>query len=167
MRLLRALLFNAAFFLWTLLIGLIGLPVLLTSRRTAMRFGTLWSAVSLRLLAWTVGLTHEMRGAENLPKGGAIIALKHQSAWDTLMLPVLFPDPAVVIKRELARLPIYGWYVTRAGAIPVDRARGAAALRHMIAAAEAAARQGRKIAIYPEGTRTAVGERRPYHPGSA
>ncbi|MBV8652401.1 MAG: 1-acyl-sn-glycerol-3-phosphate acyltransferase [Alphaproteobacteria bacterium] len=167
MTLLRVVLFNAGFFLWTLLFGLIGLPLLLAPRRTVMRFGTVWSAATLRLLAWTVGLTHEVRGAENLPKGAAIIAMKHQSAWDTLALPVIFDDPAAVIKRELGWLPIYGWYVRRAGAIPVDRSGGASALKRMIAKARAAAAEGRLIAIFPEGTRTAVGARAPYHPGVA
>jgi 1-acyl-sn-glycerol-3-phosphate acyltransferase len=167
MRLLRVVLFNVGFVLWTILFGLIGLPLLLAPRRTVMRFGTTWSSVTLRLLAWTVGLTHEIRGAENLPKGAAIIAMKHQSAWDTLALPVIFDDPAAVIKRELAWLPIYGWYVRRAGAIPVDRGGGASALKRMIASARVAAADGRLIAIFPEGTRTAVGARQPYHPGVA
>jgi 1-acyl-sn-glycerol-3-phosphate acyltransferase len=167
MRLPRVILFNFGFVLWTIFFGLVGLPVLLAPRRVVMHFGTIWSSGTLRLLAWTVGLTHEIRGAENLPKGAAIIAMKHQSAWDTLALPVIFDDPAAIIKRELAWLPIYGWYVRRAGAIPVDRGGGASALKRMIARAAAAAAEGRLIAIFPEGTRTAVGARQPYHPGVA
>ena len=163
----RALLFNLAFFLWTAVIGIYGLPVLLAPRRVVMRFGTMWSSVTLRLLAWTVGLSHEVRGRENLPKGPAIIAMKHQSAWDTLAMPVIFEDVAVVIKRELLFVPLYGWYSKRAGSIAVDRSGGAAALKRMLASAKAAADAGRLIAIFPEGTRTAVGERRPYHPGVA
>jgi len=163
----RALLFNLAFFLWTAVIGIYGLPVLLAPRRVVMRFGTMWSSVTLRLLAWTVGLSHEVRGRENLPKGPAIIAMKHQSAWDTLAMPVIFEDVAVVIKRELLFVPLYGWYSKRAGSIAVDRSGGAAALKRMLASAKAAADDGRLIAIFPEGTRTAVGERRPYHPGVA
>ena len=163
----RALLFNLAFFLWTAVIGIYGLPVLLAPRRVVMRFGTMWSSVTLRLLAWTVGLRHEVRGRENLPEGPAIIAMKHQSAWDTLAMPVIFEDVAVVIKRELLFVPLYGWYSKRAGSIAVDRSGGAAALKRMLASAKAAADDGRLIAIFPEGTRTAVGERRPYHPGVA
>jgi 1-acyl-sn-glycerol-3-phosphate acyltransferase len=164
---LRAILFNLAFYLWTGIMGIAGLPVLLAPRRAVMRFGRLWSAVTLDLLKATVGLTHELRGLENLPPGGGIIAMKHQSAWDTLVLPVLFGDVAVVIKKELTLLPFYGWYVLRAGSIPVDRKGGAAALKRMVALAGAAAAEGRLVAIFPEGTRTAVDERRPYHPGVA
>lgn len=167
MTLLRALLFNIGFYLWTGFIGLYGLPLLLAPRHVVMGFGRMWSAGVLRILAWTVGLTHEVRGAENLPPGPAIIAMKHQSAWDTLALPVIFGDPAVVIKRELLWVPLYGWYVRRAGAIPVDRGGGAGALKRMLASARDAIEQGRRIAIFPEGTRTAVGAKQPYHPGVA
>ncbi len=167
MTLLRAILFNLAFYLWTGFMGIVGLPVLMAPRRIVMRFGRLWSAVTLKLLEATVGLTHELRGVENLPPGGGIIAMKHQSAWETLVLPVLFDDIAPVIKKELTLLPFYGWYVLRAGSIPVDRKGGAAALKQMVALAGAAAAAGRLIAIFPEGTRTAVDERRPYHPGVA
>jgi 1-acyl-sn-glycerol-3-phosphate acyltransferase len=164
---LRALLFNVGFYLWTLVIGLYGTPLLLGPRRYVMEFGRLWAAGSLGLLAWTVGLRHEIRGVENMPPGAAIIAMKHQSSWDTIILPVLFEHPAIVIKHELAWLPIYGWYAVRAGGIPVDRGAGASALKHMLARARKAVASGRPIAIFPEGTRTAVGVRRPYHPGVA
>jgi 1-acyl-sn-glycerol-3-phosphate acyltransferase len=163
----RALLFNLAFYLWTAVIGLCALPLLLAPRRVVMRFGTMWSAVTLRLLGWIVGLTHEVRGRENLPDGACIIAMKHQSAWDTLAMPVIFGDVATVIKRELLFLPLYGWYASRAGSIAVDRSGGAAALKRMLASAKRTVEAGRPIAIFPEGTRTAVGERRPYHPGVA
>jgi 1-acyl-sn-glycerol-3-phosphate acyltransferase len=163
----RALLFNVGFYLWTLLIGLYGVPLLLGPRRYVMEFGRLWAAGSLGLLAWTVGLRHEIRGVENMPPGAAIIAMKHQSSWDTIILPIIFEHPAIVIKHELAWLPIYGWYAVRAGGIPVDRGAGASALKRMLARARKAVASGRPIAIFPEGTRTAVGARRPYHPGVA
>ncbi len=167
MILLRAALFNAGFYLWTALLGICALPLLLAPRRINMRFGTMWSRGTLRILAWTVGLTHELRGAEHLPPGPVIIAMKHQSAWDTFALPVLFHDPAVVIKQELAWVPLYGWYAVRAGAVPIDRSGGAGALKRMLARARAAVAEGRPIAIFPEGTRTAVGQHKPYHPGVA
>ncbi len=139
---LRSLLFNVGFYLWTLVIGLYGAPLLLGPARIVMEFGRLWAAGTLGLLAWTVGLRHEIRGIENLPHGPAIIA-------------------------QLAWLPIYGWYAVRAGGIPVDRGAGASALKRMLMRAKRAAASGRPIAIFPEGTRTAVGARLPYHPGVA
>jgi 1-acyl-sn-glycerol-3-phosphate acyltransferase len=164
---LRALLFNLGFYLWTLALGILALPVLLGPRQWSMALGRFWAAGTMRILRWTVGLSWELRGAEHLPPGAAIVAMKHQSAWETIALPLIFGDPAVVLKRELLRVPFYGWYAGRASAIPVDRGAGAAALRRMVAAAAAPARDGRPIVIFPEGTRTAVGQRRPYHPGVA
>ena len=164
---LRAALFNAAFFIGTALIGVAGLPVLLLPWRASMWFGRLWSRTMLALLRAIVGLDGEVRGREHLPPGPCLVAMKHQSAWDTLMLPVLFGDPAVVIKRELQLVPLYGWYATRAGSIFVDRKGGAAAMRRMLKAARRAVAAGRKIVIFPQGSRTAPGERSPYQPGVA
>jgi 1-acyl-sn-glycerol-3-phosphate acyltransferase len=163
----RAALFNLGFYLWTLVLGILALPLLLAPWRPIMRLGRVWSAGTLRWLDRTVGLGHELRGAEHVPHGAAIVAMKHQSAWDTLVLPLLMPDAAVVIKRELAWIPLYGWYAARAGAIPIDRGAGATALRRIVARAREAAALGRPIVIFPEGTRTAVGEKKPYQPGVA
>jgi 1-acyl-sn-glycerol-3-phosphate acyltransferase len=165
--LLRSLLFQAAFYGWTALMGVLGLPLLLGPWRWMMRFGSFWSKGALALLGWTAGLHHEVRGRERLPAGPVILAMKHQSAWDTLAVPVIFRDPVIVIKRELGWIPVYGWFARKAGMIPIDRTGGAQALKRMVAAAERAAAEGRPILIFPEGTRTAVGERRPYHPGVA
>ena len=164
---LRSALYQIVFFAWTGLLGILGLPVLLGTRRMAMRFGTFWSAGTLAILKCCAGLSYELRGLENLPASPAIIAMKHQSAWDTFAAPVLFEDAAPVIKRELIWLPFYGWYVVKAGSITVDRGAGGRALKRMLGRAAVVKDQGRKIIIFPEGTRTAVGETRPYLPGVA
>lgn len=163
----RALVFNTTFFAWTALIGAIGVPVLFAPRAAAMRFGRFWSRSVLVLLRWIVGLDYQMRGLDRIPPGGCIVAMKHQSAWDTLILPVALGDPAIVLKRELLLIPFYGWYAARAGAIAIDRKAGASALRRMVAQACAIARQGRPIVIFPEGTRVAPGARLAYQPGVA
>ena len=163
----RALAFNLAFFAWTAVLGTAGLPFLLTPRAVTMRFSRFWAASVLVLLRLIVGLSHEVRGLDRLPPGGCIIAMKHQSAWDALILPVVLGDPAVVVKRELLLLPFYGWYALRAGSIAIDRKAGAGALRRMLARARPVAAAGRPIVIFPEGTRVAPGERKPYQPGAA
>ena len=167
---LRALIFNLAFWLDTAIMGVLGLPFLLTPRRTAMRFGRFWAQTVLALLKLIVGLDGEIRGRGNIPPGGCLIAMKHQSAWDTLIVPPLLGDPAVVIKRELRWVPFYGWYAARAGSIFIDREGGAGALRRMVAAAKRAIAAGRPVVIYPQGTRTAPGQpadEAPYQPGVA
>lgn len=163
---LRAFAFNIAWIAATIAIGVLGLPLLLAPRRVVMAFGRFWAQAVLALLAGIVGLRGEVRGRANLPEGAYIVAMKHQSMWDTLMLPVVFRDPAVVIKRELLLVPFYGWYAARAGSIFIDRKGGAGALRRMLAAAKKAAAEGRPIVIFPQGTRTAPGEAGvPYQPG--
>jgi len=164
---LRSLLFNLLFALWTAFIFIVSLPTLVMPLAAAWWMGGLWVRGALLLLRATVGLGHRVRGAEHRVAGPAIYAAKHQSAWDTLVFPLLLDKPAYVLKQELIRVPLFGSYLRQCGMIPVDRQGGGAALKRMLKAARAAVAQGRSILIYPEGTRTPPGERRPYHPGVA
>ncbi len=164
---LRALVFNIAFFAVTALLGVAGLPLLLMPQRWVMHFGRFWARCVLALLKAIIGLDGEIRGLEHVPSGPCIIAMKHQSAWDTLILPVILDDFAVVVKRELLCVPFYGWYAARAGSIAIDRRGGAGALRRMVAAARRETAAGRRVVIFPQGTRTAPGHRLPYQPGVA
>jgi 1-acyl-sn-glycerol-3-phosphate acyltransferase len=161
----RSLLFQALFYLASAVLSILFLPLLALPWHWMMRAGTIWSALTLKLLEWCCGVTWELRGREHLPQGPAVVAMKHQSAWDTLAVPVIFPSPAIVIKRELLWVPFYGWFAKKAGMIAIDRKAGANALRRMMAQAERAAAAGRKIIIFPEGTRTAVGSLPAYQPG--
>ena len=79
----------------------------------------------------------------------------------------LFGDVAIVLKRELLWIPCYGWYARKAGMVPIDRGAGATALKAMVRRAREVVAEHRPIVIFPEGTRTAVGAKRPYHPGVA
>ena len=107
----------------------------------------------------------EVRGLEKLPKGAALIASKHQSAWDTFGLIPLLHDPAMIMKAELFRLPFYGWFSRKFGMIGVKREAGGAALRAMLREARDRAASGRHIVIFPEGTRQAPGSPPDYKPG--
>jgi 1-acyl-sn-glycerol-3-phosphate acyltransferase len=162
---LRAAIFQIAFYLWTAVMAPIGLPLLVAPPLWMMRYGTFWSVGVLWLLRSCVGLDHEIRGTEYMPPGPVLIAMKHQSAWDTFAATVIFRHPAMVIKRELGWIPFYGWYALKAGMIPVDRAGGASALKRMVAASKRALAQRRPILIFPEGTRSAVGASVSYQPG--
>ena len=164
---LRSLAFNLLFFGWTAILLVVGLPVLLLRHRHVLAYGRFWARTTLALLAGLVGLRHRVTGADNLPTGPLIVAVKHQSSWETLACMLLFREPAYVLKRELLRIPIFGWYLLAAGMIAIDRVGGGGALRTMLRRAAAAAAEGRTIVIYPEGTRTAPGERRPYQSGVA
>jgi 1-acyl-sn-glycerol-3-phosphate acyltransferase len=164
---LRSLLFQILFYLWTAICAITGLPLLLAPRLWVMRFGTGWSRVTLFLLRISAGLDYEVRGREHLPAGPALIAMKHQSAWDTFAVPVLFRFPVMVIKRELGWVPFYGWAALKSGMIPIDRRGGGRALLGMVDACKRAIARGRPIVIFPEGTRSPVGTRVPYQAGVA
>lgn len=175
MVLLRAIVFNLLSWLIFAVLGVLYLPLLLipgrTGERVMMAAGTWWSRLMLGLADAVVGLDYAVRGQENIPNGPALFAIKHQSAWDTLAVASLLPQPVVVLKRELFWVPFYGWYAKRAGMIAIDRGAGAAALRRMLRAAQAAIAKGRPLVIFPQGTRTLPasqgGAPKPYQPGVA
>ena len=167
MTLVRSFFFDLTFCLWTVLVCVLSLPALLVSQRATVWISELWAIVSLLLLRLIVGLSYEVRGRHNLPKGAVIVALKHQSAWDAIALWVLLKNPVIVVKQSLAKIPLFGWYVRRGKAIVIDRNSGAKALKLMVAAARAAVGEGRPIAIFPEGTRTQVDAHQPYRSGVA
>ena len=162
---LRSLVFNILFFAWTILVVVLGVPALLVGRPGVYMLGRLWARGTFSLLSVLVGLRHRILGRERLPREPVIAAVKHQSSWDTMACALIFKEPAYVLKRELTWIPLFGWYLLRGGMIAVDRGAGAAALRRLLRQASQAVRDGRSILIYPEGTRTAPGTRRRYHPG--
>jgi 1-acyl-sn-glycerol-3-phosphate acyltransferase len=163
----RSLLFNVAFYLWTSVMFLLSLPALLLPVGAVWGLGRVWVCGTVLLLRIFVGLTHEVRGVAHRLPGAALYAVKHQSAWDTLIFALLLDRPAIVLKQELLNLPLFGWYMRKCRMIPVDRKGRAAALKRMAADARDRASAGRPILIFPEGTRVAPGHRRPYQPGAA
>jgi len=110
-------------------------------------------------------LHYQVVGEEKVPDGAFIVAAKHQSAWETLKLELLFDDPAIVLKHELLRIPLWGWFAAKAQLIPIVRGAKGAAIASLIKGAKAAAVQGRPIVIFPQGTRLAPGAYRPYRSG--
>ncbi|WP_142848991.1 1-acyl-sn-glycerol-3-phosphate acyltransferase [Telmatospirillum sp. J64-1] len=164
---LRSIAFSIAFYLWTVPLAFLYLPLLLAPRRWMVEAARFWIRGVLALLAVTAGVRHEVRGRENLPKGGCLIVAKHQSMWETLVFHTLLDDPAYILKKELTAIPFFGWYLKKTGMIAIDRKAGAKALRSMLDGAREAVAEGRQVIIFPEGTRTAPGETKPYHSGVA
>lgn len=164
---LRSLAFNVLFFVSQVLLLVICLPALVLPDPAMVWAQRLWARTILVLLAVVCGLRHEIRGRERLLATPCIIASKHESAWDTVIFLLLLRRPGYVVKRELLRVPLFGWYLQRGGSIAIDRKGGASALRRMIASARRTIAEGRHIVIFPEGTRVAPGQRLPYHPGVA
>jgi 1-acyl-sn-glycerol-3-phosphate acyltransferase len=157
MLVLRSLLFNVAFYAHLILCLVLYLPLLVLPRAWALEAVRSWARVSLWLLRVIAGTSVEFRGRENIPQGGYLVASKHQSAWETFALLLLFPNPAFVLKRELALIPLFGWLAMKAGMISVDRKGGAAAFAAMAERAGVEIARGRQIIIFPEGTRRPPG----------
>lgn len=164
----RSLLYTLVFYLWSALLALGGLPLLwLAPRPWVMGYMRSWARVVTWLLAAICGVRVEIRGREHLPPGPALIAAKHQCMFDTIAPLRAFSDPAYVMKHELLRIPVYGWYCARTGMIVVDRDANATALRRLMADARDRLRQGRQVVIFPEGHRMAPGAAADYKPGVA
>ena len=130
-----------------------------------------WFAVRwFRVVIWgsrvIVGIEVRVSGMENLPQGEitpAILLAKHQSTLETLLLPTLMPHPlAFVFKRELLRIPFFGWSMARLDMIHIDRESRAASLRHVVARGKVLLAQGTWIILFPEGTRMPRGEKGTY-----
>lgn len=158
--------------LMALSVVLFGLPLAFVGRlfpySWMARTGCLWGHTVLWLLKVTCGLSYRVVGADNLQFGPAIVLSKHQSAWETIALRAILPPPQTwVLKRELMRVPIFGWAVGVFDPVAIDRSAGRAAVRQLLDQGMEAIKKGRWIVIFPEGTRVAPGERKPYGGGGA
>ena len=124
-----------------------------------------------RMMVWLVkvvcGIRYEVRGLENLPKESCIVLCKHQSAWETLALQVIFPPQAWVLKRELLRIPFFGWALALTSPIAIDRSDGKGAMRQLLKQGKERLAQGFYVVIFPEGTRVPYGQRGKYKIGGA
>ncbi|MDP6377719.1 MAG: lysophospholipid acyltransferase family protein [Pseudomonadales bacterium] len=167
MLLLRALLFYVGLGSSTLLFGpamLLFYPIPFRTRYYAV---TRWTAFNLWWLRATCGLGHSVEGRENIPAGPVVVLCKHQSAFETLALQLLFVPQAWVLKRELLWIPIYGWGLAVMQPIAIDRGSAVKSFRQIVAQGSQRLRDGVSVVVFPEGTRTAPGERGKYLPGGA
>ncbi len=163
MLLVRSLVFDAAMYGMMALMGLIAAPYAAVSRRGARRVMKLYCRAVFALLHAICGLRVEIRGA--VPRGPVLVAAKHQSFLDVMMLMHALPEPRFVMKAELARVPVLGFYARRIGCVAVARGGRGAAVRRMVKAFEGG-EVGGQIVIYPQGTRAPPGARLPYKIGA-
>lgn len=164
---LRSLLFNILFLgLWTPFVCIFFFPALI-SFRASMMVGSIWAHGTLWLLKLCCNITHEFIGIENIPNQACIFASKHQSAWDTIVFFLVTPSPAYVLKQELCKIPVLGFFLRRMKMIAVKRSDGSKALKLLATQAAKRLQEGRSLVIFPEGTRTALNESPKLHPGIA
>lgn len=167
----RSLLFNVAFLGVTLVMCVVYIPFLLLPRKFFTGMVRLWIYVVTFLEYTLLDLTYEVRGQEHLPKDGPfIVAAKHQSPYETIKLRILLSDPAIILKKELLSIPLWGWYLAKSGVIAIDRGTPERALKSIERGGVEMAQAGRPIVIFVQGTRVRPEETpsdKPYKSGIA
>ena len=150
----RSTLFNLCFYCATLLGCLACLPGFILPRKSFMGIVHGYLHVVHFLEVVVLGLRYRVEGAEHLPQEGSyILAAKHQSAYETLKLHLLFKDPAIILKKELLSIPLWGTYLGKSGPIAIDRSSPDSAISSINEGAERTKHEGRPIVIFPQGTR--------------
>ena len=171
MNVIRSALFNILFFAGIIFWSFALLWALFLPEKTCAKVVSLTYCKYQSLIEkYVLGLTLKIKGWENLPQDTPyIIAAKHQSAFETLKLPYIkrLGYPAIILKKELARIPVFGWYFPGMGHIAIDRGSGTEALNSIVRGCRRVLESGRPVIIFPQGTRVAVGARKPYKVGIA
>jgi 1-acyl-sn-glycerol-3-phosphate acyltransferase len=157
MILLRSILFNVAFFGISLVMTLLATAMRVVAPGRVLDVAMLWGRCLVVAARIVCGIRLDVRGLEHIPRGAALIASRHQSAFDTFVWLTLLPRCCYVFKQELRRIPLFGPLIGAAGMIAVDRAGGGAAIRALLLEADRAVGEGRQIVIFPEGTRKEPG----------
>lgn len=134
---------------------------------TRYRIITTWSSSVIWLAKVICGVRYRVLGRENIPPTPSVVLSKHQSAWETMAFQVIFPPQAYVLKRELLRVPFFGWGLAMLPNIAIDRASGREALEQVTEIGKQRLQQGFWVIIYPEGTRVPVGEKKRFKQGGA
>ena len=164
----RSYLFAIFFYGITLVLFVVMLPTMLMTRKGSLCFPIFWTKMVTVMLRLFCGIKVRVEGLENLPKkNGYIVASKHQSALETAVFHRLIPNTFYVLKRELMWLPLAGFYFIKTGCIPIDRKGGATTMRKMLTGVKARLADEMNLVIFPEGTRTPPGQKKPYSPGIA
>jgi 1-acyl-sn-glycerol-3-phosphate acyltransferase len=163
--LLRNIIFVLVFYPVSAVMALLSPVIALGGRQAVIHWATCWTRFHRLCTRWLLGIRVVVEGTR--PTTPALYPAKHQAMFETMELQRILGAPAMVLKRELANIPLWGWAVRKYGAIVVDRNASAKAMRGMMRDAQVAVNEGRAIMIFPEGTRVKPGETPPLKPGFA
>jgi len=163
----RSLVFSLVQVIWTAIFGSLVLFTFPLKPHTRYRIATKISNSTLWLLRVICGIRMEVRGAEHIPKQPCVVLCKHQSAWETFALQLVFPDQVWVLKRELLWLPFFGWGLALTSPIAIDRSKGKQAMKQLLEQGKDRLDSGFCVVIFPEGTRMPYGVRGKYKIGGA
>ncbi len=161
----RSTIFNVLFYVNLIVLMVGGLPSVLMGRGPATFMAKTWARTSLWLLQAICGTKVEFRGLDLMPAGGLVVAPKHQSMLETFALVLAVDNFSYVHKRELTWIPLFGWYLWAVDQISINRSSGSTALNHVTNGVAAFLKLDRRVLIFPEGTRRAVGARPAYKYG--
>jgi len=164
---LRSLVFTLGLWGSTLIIVPLTLLTAPLPFRWRYRVVTVWTRFNLWSLEKTCGLSYRVEGREHIPGQPVIVMSKHQSAWETLALQLLFEPQVWVLKRELLWIPVFGWGLAMMRPIAIDRKSGRQAVGQIVEQGTRRLKEGCWVVIFPEGTRVAPGERKRYRLGGA
>ncbi len=167
MVLLRSIIYWLVFCIVTPLYAVICFLILPLPKYTRVKIISGWCHILVWCLKVICGLRYKIVGRENIPKGPAMIMCKHQSAWETMGLQLVFPPAVFVVKRELFMIPVFGWGLRAAAPIAIDRSNRGEAQRLLMEQGRDRVDNGLWISIFPEGTRIAPGQRGKYKHGGA
>jgi len=164
---LRSLIFNLIFYPFSILytgslIFFYWLP-----RKKLLKLSSYYFEITKLFERHILNLRYELIGKQHVPKGACIIAMKHQSVWETLKILDIIDDPIVIYKKAVNWIPGLGWLIMRLDMISIDRSKGTVALKKIIQKAKLRVKENRQIMIYPQGTRITPGEKKPYKHGVA
>ncbi|MEQ8661074.1 MAG: lysophospholipid acyltransferase family protein [Gammaproteobacteria bacterium] len=146
----------------TVLFSVVGIAILPLPRTFRYAVITRWSVLTIGWLRLCCGLGYAVEGREHLPDMPGVIVCKHQSAWETIALQLIFPRQCQVLKRELLRVPFFGWGLASLNPIAIDRKAGAKALKTVLARGVERIADGWWVLLFPEGTRVPAGTRGRY-----
>lgn len=161
----RSLIFMIVIYAWMLILGIVFLPYALFSKAGALKACKTYARSTMWLARWMVGIRCEVRGTP--PTNEVVIAAKHQSFLDIIMIFDAIPHGKFIMKRELLFTPVIGMYARRLGCIPVNRGKRGAAVAKMVKDVSKEFSEPGQLVIYPQGTRVAPGAKKPYKVGTA
>jgi 1-acyl-sn-glycerol-3-phosphate acyltransferase len=163
----RSLIYNVLFYVLLVFWNIVAIPTFVMPPRAFMTVAKMWARSSVWLMRVVCNTRTEYRGLEKIPPGPLVVASKHQSMWETFALMPFFDRPLFIYKRELGKIPFFGWYLKKSRMVGVDRDGGARSLIDMARRATEEVQLGRQLIIFPEGTRRPVEAAPDYKPGIA
>jgi 1-acyl-sn-glycerol-3-phosphate acyltransferase len=164
----RSLLFNIFYIIFSIVYCTLFLLTVFLPLKVRLYFSRFWNYTMLYAARIILGIRYEVIGREHLSKKASIVLCKHQSAWETILMPCLFKNSSIILKREILFIPFFGWALALTRPIAIQRKRRRAAMNKIIIEGKKYFANGRWIVFFPEGTRTVYGVKDPYyHSGGA